>query len=48
MAYSSIPFCEVSPKNKILHFLPQIFFFNIESNKTEKQQGHAYGKGNNI
>jgi hypothetical protein len=21
-----------------------IFFFNFENNKTEKQQGHAYGK----
>jgi hypothetical protein len=32
-----IKFCIFSP----------IFFF-VENTKTEKQQGHAYGKGNNI
>jgi hypothetical protein len=26
---------------------PPIFFF-VENNKIEKQQGHGYGKGNNI
>jgi len=38
-------------KHKILHLLPHFFFFfffYVENNKTEKQQGHAYGKGNNI
>jgi hypothetical protein len=35
-------------KNKILHLLLQFFFFLVENNKIEKQQGHAYGKGNNI
>jgi len=24
------------------------FLFFVENNKIEKQQGHAYGKGNNI
>jgi len=27
---------------------PPIFFSYVENNKIEKQQGHAYGKGNNI
>jgi hypothetical protein len=31
-------------KKKKLHLLPQFFIFNFENNKTEKQQGHAYGK----
>jgi len=38
-------------KKKILHHLPQFFFFFVvvgENNKAEKQQGHSYGKGNNI
>jgi hypothetical protein len=25
-----------------------LFLFYVEQNKTKKQQGHAYGKGNNI
>jgi hypothetical protein len=29
-----------------MHLLPH--FFLIENNKIEKQQKHAYGKGNNI
>jgi hypothetical protein len=36
-------------KKKILHLFRQILFvFLVENNKIEKQQGHAYGKGNNI
>jgi hypothetical protein len=40
-------------KKQILHLLTQflfyfIFYFYVENNKTEKQQGHAYGKGNSI
>jgi hypothetical protein len=32
-------------EKKILHLHPKFFFFfNVENNKTEKQQGHAYGK----
>jgi hypothetical protein len=33
-------------KNKIPHLLPQFFF--LLKNETEKQQRHAYGKGNDI
>jgi hypothetical protein len=33
-------------KNKILHLLPHFFF--VENTKIEKQQRHAYGKGNNF
>jgi hypothetical protein len=39
--------CKAIKRNKIkiMHLLPQIFFvFLVENNKTEKQQGHAYGK----
>jgi hypothetical protein len=38
-------------KNKIPHLLPQFYlfiFFVEKKNETEKQQEHAYGKGNNI
>jgi hypothetical protein len=36
-------------KKKNFHiFSPIFFFFVVENNKTEKQQGHACGKGNNI
>jgi hypothetical protein len=36
-------------KKKILHLLPKFFiFYFVENNKIEKQQGHAYGKENNI
>jgi hypothetical protein len=36
-------------KIKCCNFSPNFFFFfYVENNKTEKQQGHAYGKGNNI
>jgi hypothetical protein len=34
-------------EKKNLHLLPQFiyfYFFNVENNKTEKQQGHAYGE----
>jgi len=40
-----------SYQNKILHLLPQFFFFFfffLLKNETEKQQRHAYGKGNDI
>jgi hypothetical protein len=29
-----------------MHLLPHFFF--VGNKKIEKQQGHAYGKGNNI
>jgi len=35
-------------KKKISTSSPPYFFFVVENNKTEKQQGHACGKGNNI
>jgi hypothetical protein len=35
-------------KIKFRIFSPNLFFFLVENNKTEKQQGHAYRKGNNI
>jgi hypothetical protein len=33
-------------RNKVPHLLPK--FFLVEKNETEKQQEHAYVKGNNI
>jgi len=35
-------------KVKFCIFSLIFFFFYVVKNKTEKQQGHAYGKGNNI
>jgi hypothetical protein len=38
-------------KNKVLHLLSQyflFFLFFVENQYTEKQQRHAYGKGNDI
>jgi hypothetical protein len=36
-------------RNKALHLLPNFFFFFVEKrDKEQKQQRHAYGKGNDI
>lgn len=37
---------QLSKKKKICIFSSNFFF--VENNKIEKQQEHAYGKGNNI
>jgi hypothetical protein len=40
---------EKQKKKKICIFSPNFYFlFLVENNKIEKQQGHVYGKGNNI
>jgi hypothetical protein len=33
---------------QFLFFIFYFLFFYVENNKAEKQQGHAYGEGNNI
>jgi hypothetical protein len=35
-------------KKKKFASSPQLFFFFFANNKIKKQQGNAYGKGNNI
>jgi hypothetical protein len=45
LSKEKIKFCILSP-NFYFYFL--FFILYVENNKIEKQQGHAYGKGNNI
>jgi len=40
-----LKFCIFSPKYIYIYIF---LIFYVENNKIEKQQGHAYGKGNNI
>jgi len=41
LSKEKIKFCIFSPNSFF-------FFFNVENNKTKKQQGHACGKGSKI
>jgi L-lactate utilization protein LutC len=35
-------------RNKVLHLLPNYYFFLLKNETEKKQQRHAYGKGNDI